>query len=192
MIEVFLLAAGLGLVFNAAPGAVFAESLRRGLAGGFRPAFAVQVGSLVGDAVWAMLGLAGVGALLPVLGTPLTVAGCVLLAWLGLRGLRDAARPPAAAAPKPGRAGYVGATMSLSNPLNLVYWSGMATVVGAGTNLVVFFAGFMTASLAWCFLCAAGIAVLHRTLPVGAVRVADAICGATLLGLAVISGLGVA
>jgi hypothetical protein len=63
MLDIALLASGLGIVVNAAPGAVFAESLRRGMRGGFRGAFAVQVGSLVGDAVWAILGLAGVGAL---------------------------------------------------------------------------------------------------------------------------------
>jgi chemosensory pili system protein ChpE len=40
----------LGLVFNAAPGAVFAETVRRGATGGFRAALALQVGSLVGDA----------------------------------------------------------------------------------------------------------------------------------------------
>jgi chemosensory pili system protein ChpE/L-lysine exporter family protein LysE/ArgO len=36
----------LGLVFNATPGAVFAETVRRGATGGFRASLAVQVGSL--------------------------------------------------------------------------------------------------------------------------------------------------
>ncbi|NUP64734.1 MAG: LysE family transporter, partial [Nonomuraea sp.] len=90
MFEIFVLALWVGLVFNAAPGAVFSESLRRGMRGGFRPAFAVQVGSLAGDAVWALLGLAGVGALftVPALRVPLTAGGCLLLAWLGLIGVR--------------------------------------------------------------------------------------------------------
>ena len=35
--------------------------MRRGVRGGFRPAFEVQLGSLVGDALWAAPGLAGVG-----------------------------------------------------------------------------------------------------------------------------------
>lgn len=64
MIQIVLTGLWLGLVFNAAPGPVFTESLRRGVRGGFRPAFAVQVGSLVGDAAWAVLGLAGAAALL--------------------------------------------------------------------------------------------------------------------------------
>ena len=54
----------LGFVFNAAPGAVFAETVRRGMSGGYRVALSVQFGSLVGDAVWAILGLAGIGLLL--------------------------------------------------------------------------------------------------------------------------------
>ncbi|WP_372487600.1 LysE family transporter [Streptomyces lomondensis] len=57
-------------------------------------------GSLVGDAVWAVLGLAGVGALfaVPALRVPLTVAGCLLPAWSGVSGLRDALAPQGAAA----------------------------------------------------------------------------------------------
>ncbi len=51
MLELFIAAARLGLLFNATPGAIFAESLRRGLKGGYREALDVQIGSLVGDFV---------------------------------------------------------------------------------------------------------------------------------------------
>ena len=44
---------------NAAPGAVFVETMRQGARGGFQLAFAIQAGSLVGDALWALIGLAG-------------------------------------------------------------------------------------------------------------------------------------
>ena len=64
MLALFLTAFALGLLFNAAPGAVFAETIKVGVRGGFRPAFAVQLGSLAGDALWALLGLVGVGLLL--------------------------------------------------------------------------------------------------------------------------------
>ncbi len=43
---------------------MFSETLRRGLTGGFRPALLVQLGSLIGDAVWALLGLTGLALLL--------------------------------------------------------------------------------------------------------------------------------
>jgi chemosensory pili system protein ChpE len=55
---------GLGLLFNAAPGPVFAATVQVGVRGGFKPALAVQLGSIVGDGLWAVLGLAGVGVLL--------------------------------------------------------------------------------------------------------------------------------
>ena len=58
-LTLFAAALGLGFVFNAAPGAVFVETVRQGARGGFRPAFEVQAGSLVGDALWALIGLAG-------------------------------------------------------------------------------------------------------------------------------------
>ncbi|HBV00336.1 LysE family transporter, partial [Thalassospira lucentensis] len=63
MIELFVSAFALGFLFNAAPGAIFAESLRRGMVGGFAQAFAVQVGSLIGDLIWAVLGLLGAAAI---------------------------------------------------------------------------------------------------------------------------------
>ncbi|MET9515068.1 LysE family transporter [Streptomyces sp. NPDC002994] len=200
MIEIFMVALWLGLVFNATPGAVFSESLRRGIRGGFGPAFAVQVGSLVGDAVWALLGLAGVGALfaVPVLRVPLTVAGCLLLAWLGVAGLRDAlARQGPVPITEPQgnqdrKAMAVGAGMSLANPWNVVYWSGVAGGLGAvlgpgGTSeLGVFFAGFMVSSMLWCLVSAGLIVILRRALPPLAVRVLEACCGVALLVFAIL------
>ena len=49
---------GLGLLFNAAPGPVFAATVQVGVRGGFKPALAVQLGSIVGDGVWAAIGSA--------------------------------------------------------------------------------------------------------------------------------------
>lgn len=193
MVEIVGFAGLLGLVFNAAPGAVFAESLRRGINGGFRPALAVQVGSLAGDATWAVLGLAGVGGLLmlPAVRLPLTLVGCGVLAVLGVRGLRgggtDAAEP---ARPATG-ALAAGAAMSLSNPWNVVYWSGTAGAVAAliGSSptfaqLTAFLVGFMAASLAWCVICAGGIALLRRALPHTALRMIDVLCSLALIALA--------
>ncbi len=57
MLAIFLAALLFGFAFNVSPGAVFSETLRRGLTGGFRPALLVQLGSLIGDAVWACSGL---------------------------------------------------------------------------------------------------------------------------------------
>ncbi|MES2939026.1 MAG: LysE family transporter [Pseudomonadota bacterium] len=192
----FLSALGLGLVFNAAPGAVFAETVRQGLRGGFRPALAVQVGSLTGDASWALLGLTGAGFLAQIepLRIPLTLGGSLYLAWLAWDSWREARRDmviDAAPAADARRALRRGALISLTNPQNLAYWLALGGVLGAlgvrepqPTDYAVFFCGFMTASIGWCFICAALVARL-AALGRGWARLSYRICAAALLWLAV-------
>lgn len=64
----------------------------RGARGGFRPALSVQLGSLAGDALWAVLGLAGVGLLAQAesLRVPVGVAGVLYLLWLAIDSWRAA------------------------------------------------------------------------------------------------------
>lgn len=196
MLQVILSGFWLGLVFNAAPGPVFTESLRRGVRGGFRPAFAVQVGSLVGDAVWAVLGLAGAAALLtqPRLHIPITMAGCLVLLLLGVQGIRAALRPPAPDAEgTPGAAALrgpiaAGALMSLGSVWNVVYWGGAGGAVGGALGeeaplgaLLVFFLAFMASSLLWCFICAGFIAGLRRAVNLRWTRIIEVASGAALI-----------
>src|SRR6478735_8560765 len=54
----------LGLAYSAVPGAVNTEALRRGLAGGFRPSWLIQTGALLGDLLWAVIGLTGAAVLI--------------------------------------------------------------------------------------------------------------------------------
>jgi len=137
MLFVFFAAFGLGLIINAAPGPVFAETIRRGLRGGFRPAFAVQCGSLVGDALWGVLGLAGVGILLrvDVLRVPVGIAGVVYLLWLSRQSWREADREISIKDPSPdmdtSRALRSGVLLSLTNPQNVAYWAAMGSALGA-------------------------------------------------------------
>lgn len=161
---------GLGLVFNLTPGAVFAETLRRGLHEGYRAALGVQFGSLVGDASWAILGLAGVGLLLqaPAIRLPVTLVSGVYLCWLGWLSFQDArearqAQAPPAADPRAVTRGALGAgvVLSVTNPQNLAYWSAMGAALGVlgvtaptAADYAVFFAGFMTSSVVSAFLCA--------------------------------------
>ena len=166
----FLTAFYLGFLFNAAPGAIFAESLRRGIKGGFMPAFAVQIGSLLGDFTWAVLGLAGVAVLfaLPYVDTPLALIGAALLFWLAWQSWCDAFSPVPEFDPhaqNQGEALAVGAALSLSNPMNITYWAalgGTLTAFGIANpgwqDFAIFLAGFMASSVLWCFICAGGIA----------------------------------
>lgn len=154
----------LGFIFNATPGAVFAETIRHGLSGGYRAALSVQFGSLVGDAAWAVLGLAGIGLLLQAdsLKIPVGIAGAGYLAWLAWdswmasRGEAEIMVPNQKASAM--RSGVV---LSLSNPQNIAYWAALGSAFGAlgisnpdGIDYTLFFMGFMGSSLVWCFVCA--------------------------------------
>ncbi|MBM61229.1 MAG: chemotaxis protein [Rhodospirillaceae bacterium] len=176
----------LGLVFSAAPGPIFAESIRRGLTGGFDEALRVQLGSLVGDATWAILGLAGVGILLQtdMLKIPIGLAGAGYLGWLAWDSWREAAtsgQPPAepledaqksegaqeSGTKVSGGAFRSGMVLSLSNPQNVAFWAALGSAFGSlgidtprTMDYSVFFAGFMVASVAWCYFCAAAISRL--------------------------------
>ncbi|MGD1909096.1 MAG: LysE family transporter [Leptolyngbyaceae cyanobacterium] len=167
MVMLFFTALFLGFIFNAAPGAVFAETIRQGVRGGFKPALAVQIGSLVGDALWAVLGLAGVGLLLQLdfLQLPVGIAGVLYLLWLALDAWQEANREfivraddTAEQNPKALRSGVL---LSITNPQNVAYWAALGSAMGAvgvtdatPIHYLVFFTGFMVSSVLWSFICA--------------------------------------
>ncbi|WP_343592172.1 LysE family transporter [Paracidovorax wautersii] len=197
MTGLFVAAFLLGLVFNAAPGAVFAETVRQGVRGGFRPALAVQVGSLVGDATWAVLGLAGIGMAMQIeaLRWPVGLAGAAYLAWLSWDSWRAARVEHALDAAAPAQAGrqalQSGMVLSLTNPQNLAYWAAMGSALGAvgvthptAGDYGIFFAGFMASSVLWCFACAAVVDRLFRRAGARWARFTYRLCAAVLLALA--------
>src|SRR5688500_15202852 len=136
MLLTFALAFSLGLVFNAAPGAVFAQTVKQGVRGGFRSALAVQLGSLTGDAVWAVLGLGSIGLLLQssALRLPIGIAGVIYLSWLAWDSWRAADREFAvqSASSKDAISGPLrsGVLLSLTNPQNVAYWAALGSAMG--------------------------------------------------------------
>lgn len=195
MLSLFLTAFIFGLIFNAAPGAVMVQTVRESVAGGFRPALAVQLGSLAGDALWALLGLFGVGLLLQlqVLRLPIALAGVVLLLWLAWDAWRAGANIAQLAAlgsasKKPLQRGVA---ISLTNPSNIAFWAAIGSALSAAgvheprpIDYLVFFSGFMACSLAWCFFCAATIN--HLVVKLGP-RWAKAIYRSCALALALLA-----
>jgi threonine/homoserine/homoserine lactone efflux protein len=65
-----------------------------GLRGGFGPALNVQLGSIIGDFMWFLIALIGLGPLAQIswVRAPLAIAGVVVLLYLGASGIRDAVR----------------------------------------------------------------------------------------------------
>ncbi|WP_010210320.1 MULTISPECIES: LysE family transporter [Pseudomonas] len=199
MLTIFFYALVFGFVFCLSPGAVLAETLRRGLLHGFTPALLVQFGSLVGDAVWAVIGLTGIALLIQndAVRVPLTVVCALYLAWLGTRSLIDAWKlPESDAAPASTRqnALAVGAAISLANPKNIVYWgalgSALSGIVGTTPShgqTLMFFAGFMLASVLSCFLIAALVNVLRQNASPLWQRISYGTCGVVLIYLAVLA-----
>jgi threonine/homoserine/homoserine lactone efflux protein len=96
---VTIISAGLvGLLYCAAPGQVNVETLRRGLHGGFWSALGVQLGSLLGEAAYALVALAGLEVLARTAAFHLLLGlvGPSLLVALGWSSLRQGWRGEAA------------------------------------------------------------------------------------------------
>lgn len=202
MLTIFFYALVFGFVFCLSPGAVLAETLRRGLLHGFIPALLVQIGSLVGDAVWAVIGLTGIALLIQhdAVRVPLTIVCALYLAWLGVRSLIDAWHLPApshAPASSGCNALAVGAAISLANPKNIIYWgalgSALSGIVGTTPShgqTLMFFAGFMLASVLSCFLIAALVNLLRQNASPLWQRVSYGACGLVLIYLAALAARG--
>lgn len=188
----FLAAVGMGFVFCSPPGPVLALAARRGAVHGFPAALRVELGSLVGDAIWAVLGLSGVGLLmrLPAIHGVVGLVGALLLGWLGLRSLREARQAHAlAAAPVQPRGDFsVGALISLTNPQAVAYWMALGSSIQVLTgheastaDYMIFFCGFMLACLAYCFVAAGVIAGARTLLTESLFRSVNLVCGLALL-----------
>jgi threonine/homoserine/homoserine lactone efflux protein len=123
------------------PGPINAEMIRRGFAGGFRPAAAVGLGACSADALWAILVMTGIGLLVgPATRFGLAVASTMLLLILGgfflsaaWRAWQDhdegrdheegrdrEAAPSRVAATRRGY--FLGLGMALTSPWNLAFW----------------------------------------------------------------------
>lgn len=193
MTGLFLSAFALGIAFCAPPGAVTAEALRRGLARGFRPALLLELGSLVGDATWAAIALVGASVLVqsgPVR-VLLGVAGAFFLlrlAWGALREARDGRAPIGDLARGSGRGDFTaGAVVSLTNPFTIAFWVSVGGAIAAtgvddptARHFVVFFTGFMSAAVLWCFFVSGLIGWGRRLLSASFFRWVNLTCAVAL------------
>ncbi len=160
----------LAISFCAPPGIIAAETVRRGSARGFFPALYVQFGSLVGDTTWAIIALTGLAFLIqnPIAKTILSLIGIFLMLKLAWDAFKDARHGKGLDATENAstRGDFAsGALLSLGNPLNIVFWTGLGTTVFASItggpqpiHFVIFFAGFLAGAILWCFIMAGLVA----------------------------------
>src|SRR5215216_6799201 len=168
--SLFLSSFVLAIAFCAPPGVITAETVRRGAARGFIPALFVQLGSLVGDTTWAIIALTGLAFLVQnnVAKVVLSLIGILLmlkLAWGAIQDARDGKEFDASITPSHRGDFANGAFLSLGNPMNIVFWTGLGTTVFASISgrpqpfhFAIFFAGFLAGAILWCFAVAGLVA----------------------------------
>jgi chemosensory pili system protein ChpE len=188
LIILLMTATGLGIAYCGAPGAVNTEAIRRGLAHGGRSALLVEAGSLIGDALWALLALTGVALLAHhwAAQVVLGIAGGLFLLRMAWSALHDAwlgARAPSSS--RQARGDFAtGAFFGLANPFGLAFWSGMgsgAVALGVtGIGYALFFAGFFLGAVLWCVALSALLGWGRRWVRPGLFRAVNALCGLAL------------
>ena len=170
----FIQAFILGLLFNATPGVVFTETIKRGINGGFFPALYVQIGSLAGDALWAILGLLGIGILLniDILKYPLSIIGIIYLIYLAYDSFISSNikyEKIVVSKSMNNNALKSGVFLSITNPQNIAYWAALGSSFGAlgiaepqTSHYFIFFFGFISSSILWCFVCALAVEKIFK------------------------------
>lgn len=202
----------MGIAFAAPPGIVTAETFRRGVSRGFPAALGVQLGSLIGDATYCLLALAGVAVLVqnPMTQRVLGIISVFFLMYLAITGILAELRSPTelraslpSSSPLPmgegagvreGRgAFFTGMFLSLTNPWAIGFWlslGGTLASYGAmesGNTMALFFVSFFGACLAYAFLVALLIGVTRRAIPVRLGRLISIACSLVIgvLGITV-------
>ena len=140
---------GFGLILQISVGPVCIAVLHKGIDQGFRHAFAMSWGAALVDALYIVLSVVGVSALLQFQSARIIIGlgGAVLLLLFGLRYLRAPAEKTRIQqrSESPFRSFAYGVVLTLTNPLTILFWAGvlgamMSTRTFGGTWGVFYFA----------------------------------------------------
>lgn len=191
----------LGIVYVAAPGPIGLETLRQGVKGGLRPSLAVQAGSSIGLVLYALLALLGAGLLVQgtVWQVGVGVCGTAVLLYLGLTTIREGrslARLSSAVHAdqlSTRRAFGLGALLSLSNPLEILFWLSLGNRVlhDPGAGGPAFLSAFFIACLLTSLLLVLFASFWHARFSARAVLALSWVCGLVLIGFGLKLGLSV-
>ncbi len=192
--QIALLGILMGIAFAAPPGAVTAETFRRGMRGGFSLAFGVQLGSLIGDATYALLAFAGLAVVAEnsFLRTAFGAFGAMFLMYLAWASLAGAQTPVTivgqgeVGAERRG-AFLSGLALSLTNPWAIAFWLSLGGVVvslglanASALQVAYFFVAFMAGSALWALFLSFAIARVRRWIRPLASRLISIACGVAL------------
>jgi threonine/homoserine/homoserine lactone efflux protein len=195
--ELALIGIAMGVAFAAPPGVVTAETLRRGARGGFASALSVQLGSLVGDAAYALVVLAGLAVLLQSRAAQaLTGAiGILFMLYLARQALGSSIPFGTEPARTENHRGsfLAGMGLSLTNPWAIAFWASLGSTfsvqdIRTPADLGWLFASFMVGSALWCFTLAALVHGGRTLLSPRLFRLLSIACGLTLALFAVLMG----
>lgn len=190
--SLFLSSFLLAIAFCAPPGVITAETVRRGAARGFFPALFVQFGSLVGDTTWAIIALTGLAFLVQnnIAKIIISLIGILLmlkLAWGAIQEAREGKELPMNETHSHRGDFTNGAFLSLGNPMNIVFWTGLGTTVFASISgrprpgdFAIFFAGFLAGAILWCFVMAGLVAWGRKFVTPTFFRWVNFVCGVAL------------
>jgi putative LysE/RhtB family amino acid efflux pump len=186
---------GLGFLVALQLGPMSLFLIRSTLRIGWRVGLAIGAGIALVDALYAAAGAAGAAPLLTIgpLRLILGLVGAAVLVVLGIRTLFSALRVRhglelASEVAGPRRAFLTSLAATASNPSTIASWAAIfaaASVAGATDSsggAMALVAGVALGSLAWVTALATGIALVRRAAGERALRTADAIAGAGLLG----------
>ena len=188
---IFFSAFGLSLIMWAAPGAVMTEALRRGFTRGPCSVLCIYLGSLVGDAFWAVVACISAGFLTQNMVAHLLLGVIETLVLLSLAGiaLKDVwtrGNPQARAIICHG-VFTTGALLSLASPYTIAFWlgvNGMAIVANVSKThtlyVFLFFLGFLLAALVWSLFLSSFIVCGRRLAYPGFLRWMNLGCGFAL------------
>ncbi len=195
----FLLGVAVGAAYCAPVGPVTLEMVRRGLSVGFLAGFLVGLGSVIGDAFWAAVGILGSSLLsgsVP-LRTGIGALGVVILLFVAWNAFRDSRKDPDyhLMDPPRKRTGFaLGVVLSMANPFAVLFWltvsaSGAMASLGVDQSHHVariwFFIGLVAGAIIYSMALSGVVAWSRRFVSAHAMSKINLGAAVLLLGLAI-------
>lgn len=202
MLSALLAGLGIGALAAANVGPIWLLCVRTSTRYGWRSGAAIGLGAATVDLGYAVLGALGAAALLQIdaLRLAFGLLGAAVLAYLGLRTLRDAFRVRLGAEDPsevidPRRALRTGLVATASNPLTILTWgavfsgAAVADLASGPASSLAFVLGIAAGSLAFHLLLAGVAGAVGSRMGTTALRWTDGISGAGLLGFGLLLGV---